>query len=88
MDTIYDSDGTELGGITLSDKQQALLDAGEEICVIFHTPQLMRSQLGEQSGSFLLSRSGDKIVTSTPDPFKQYAKMQAAIANVRKQEAS
>lgn len=87
MPDVFDSDGNKLADIPLSDKQRTLLDAGQEVCVIYHTPQLMRSQLGDRNGSFLLSMNGDRLVTSTPEPFKQFAKLQAGIAAIKMQRA-
>ena len=81
---IHDNDGAELADITLSEKQQAMLDAGENIVVIYHTPQLLRAVLGAQDGTFVLTKgSGDSIVTSDPISLKKYADLQRAIKAAR-----
>ena len=80
MSAIFDDNGTELADITLSEKQQTILDAGENIVVLYHTPQLLRAVLGEQNGSFTLTKgSNDSIVTSDPVSLKKYADLQRAI---------
>jgi hypothetical protein len=88
MDKIYDSDGTVIGSIALSDKQQTLLEAGEDIVVIYHTPQLLRSLLGERNGSFMLRKDGERVVTTTTAAVKEFMAIQAGVAAARAQEAS
>lgn len=88
MDAIYDSDGKEIGSIALSDKQQAAIEAGEEIVVIYHTPQLLRSLLGERSGSFTLRKIHQRIETNEPDVVKHFAELQKAITAAKTREAS
>lgn len=83
MDKIYDSDGTVIGSIALSDKQRTLLEAGEDITVIYHTPQLLRSLLGERSGSFTLRKVHQRIETDEPDAVKHFVALQQAIARAR-----
>ena len=51
MPMIFDGDGNEIADIPLSEKQQRRARAGEEIVVIYHTPQMLRYLLGEHSGS-------------------------------------
>jgi hypothetical protein len=83
MDTIHDSDGNEIGGIALSDKQRATIETGAEIVVIYHTPQLLRSLLGERNGSFMLRKDGDRVVTTTTAAVKDFVALQKAITVVR-----
>lgn len=83
MQTIYDADGNELGSVPLTEKQQAALDAGGTIAVLYHTPQLMQGELGKRSGSFSLYKDGDRLITTTPGPAKDFAALQAAIAAAR-----
>jgi|KBSMisStaDraftv2_1062788.scaffolds.fasta_scaffold300297_2 hypothetical protein len=80
MFSIYKDDGEIIAEMPLTEKQLAALDEGGEIAVIFHTPQLQRTLLGERSGAFSLHKHGDRIVTSEPQAFKIYADMQKAIA--------
>lgn len=79
MQTIYDADGNELGTVPLTEKQQAALDAGGSIAVLYHTPQLMQAELGKASGSFSLHKEGDRLVTTTPAAVKEYARLRAAV---------
>jgi hypothetical protein len=83
MQTIYDADGEELGQIPLSEKQQAALDAGGTISVLYHTPQLMHAELGRRSGSFSLHKDGERLVTTTPAPVKDFVQLQKAIAALK-----
>lgn len=83
MDAIYDGDGNEIGSIPLSDKQRATIEAGETIVVIYHTPQLLRSVLGERNGSFMLRKDGDRVVTTTTAAVKDFVALQKAIAATR-----
>ena len=83
MDAIYDSDGNEIGSIPLSDKQRTTIETGAEIVVIYHTPQLLRSLLGERNGSFILRKDGDRVVTTTTAAVKDFVALQQAIAATR-----
>ena len=83
LTTIYDSDGKEIGDIALSARQRALLDAGESIAVLYHTPQLLRSTLGENSGSFMLHKDGDRVVTPTPGPAKDCVRIQKGVKSAQ-----
>jgi hypothetical protein len=87
MDAIYDADGNEIGSIPLSDKQRTTIETGADIVVIYHTPQMLRSLLGDCNGSFVLRKDGDRVLTTTPSAVKDYAKLRAAIA-AAKQEAT
>lgn len=79
METIYDADGHELGSVPLTEKQQAALDAGGTIAVLWHTPQLMQGELGKASGSFSLHKEGDRLISTTPAAVKDYARLRAAV---------
>ena len=79
MPMIFDRDGNEIADIPLSDKQQAVLDHDEEIVVIYHTPQLLRFVLGEQSGTFTLRKRGDHITAGDADGLRAYADLQKRI---------
>jgi hypothetical protein len=87
MPMIYDAEGHELGAISLTDKQEAALATGESIAVLYHTPQLMRGELGDRSGSFTLRKDGERLVTSTPASAKECVNLQRAIAAVKMQGA-
>jgi hypothetical protein len=82
MAAIFSKDD-EIADIPLSVKQLAALEQGEEIAVIYTTPQLLRGTLGQQSGSFSLQKDHDRIVTQMPDAVKAYAKLQKSIAAIR-----
>lgn len=83
MDTIYDSDGNEIGGIALSEKQRATIETGADIVVIYHTPQMLRSLLGERNGSFMLRKDGERVVTTSSAAVKDFVALQKAIAATR-----
>jgi hypothetical protein len=85
MTMIFDGDGNELADIALSEKQQAVLEHHEDIIVIYHTPQMLRYVLGEKSGTFMLRKRGDRIMTAAPDNLRAYADMQRAIKAAREQ---
>ena len=83
MPKIYDDLGNEIADIPLSEKQQTVLEAGEEIVVFYHTPQLLRSVLGQQDGKFVLTKTGDQFKASDVLALKKYADLQRAIKAVR-----
>jgi hypothetical protein len=85
MTIIHDSDGNEIDDIVLSEKQRTLLEAGENVVMIYHTPQMLRYLLGEHSGSFTLGKSGEHVFTPVPDSLRAYAKLQRAIKAAREQ---
>jgi hypothetical protein len=83
MTVIHDGDGNELADIALSEKQETVLRTGEEIVVLYHTPQMLRYVLGEQSGSFVLRRHGERIEAGDPVSLRKYADLQRAIKAAR-----
>jgi hypothetical protein len=83
MVDVFDGDGNMIAGIPISEKQLAALEAGAEVAVIFHTPQLLRYLLGERSGSFSLHRAAGRIITRDVDAVKHFAELQAAIAKAK-----
>ena len=85
MTIIHDRDGHELADIAVSERQLGVLDLGEEVVVIYHTPQMLRYILGERSGSFMLHKRGDRIVAAAPDSLRAYADLQRAIKVAREQ---
>jgi DNA-binding winged helix-turn-helix (wHTH) protein len=85
MTAIYDGNGNEIADIGLSDKQRALLEADEEIVLIYHTPQTLRYLLGEHSGSFVLRKKLAQIVVSDVDRLRAFADLQRAIKAAREQ---
>jgi hypothetical protein len=74
-----------IADIPLSMKQMAMLEAGEAITVIFHTPQMLRDLLGPRNGAFTLVKDNDRITTAEPDSVKQFADLQRAIHAVRRE---
>jgi len=85
MTMIFDADGNELADIALSEKQCALLEAGENIVLIYHTPQMLRHLVGDHSGSLILGKHGENVFTSAPDSLRAYADLQRAIKSAREQ---
>jgi hypothetical protein len=83
---IYDQNGAKIGDVLLSQKQQALVDSGQTLTVLYHTPQLMRGLLGTRNGSFTLRKDGERIVTKQPVAVQEYIDLQKAIAVVRENE--
>ena len=83
MAEIFDGAGNSLGNIELGGKQRALLDAGESVTVLYHTPQLMHDVLGVKAGSFEVRKEDARLITSNPTAAKDCARMQAAIKATR-----
>ena len=80
---VYDSDGNELGDVPLSEMQQAALERGGKISVLYHTPQLLQHALGRHSGSFMLYKDDDHVVALTSSAVKEFLELQAAIKAAR-----
>jgi hypothetical protein len=83
MTIIHDRDGHELADIAVSERQLGVLDLGEEVVVIYHTPQMLRYVLGEHTGSFMLKKVGPLIVAADADGLQRYADLQRAIKKTR-----
>lgn len=83
MTDIYSRSGEKIAAVPLSEKQIAALEAGTEVTVLYHTPQLLQSLLGATSGSFTLRKDGDHIVTDVPDAVQKCASLQEAIRVAR-----
>lgn len=77
--TIYDQNGVSLGAISLSEKSQELLEDGEYITVLYHTPRALTDQLGRRNGAFALYKEGDRILTDNPAQVTEYLDLQVAI---------
>jgi hypothetical protein len=80
---VFDRDGNEIADFEISEKQQKLLELGEEIVVLFHTPQLFRGLLGERSGSFMLRKIGARIIAMDDGSVRKYADMLRAVKQAR-----
>jgi len=80
---IFDGDGNEIADIEVSEKQTKILELGEEVVLLFHTPQLLRSLLGERTGSFVLKKIGTRVVAIDGDSVKKYADMLRAVKQAR-----
>ena len=85
MTVIHDDDGNEIADIGLSEKQRTLLEAGENVVMIYHTPQMLRHLLGEHSGSFELHKHDDRIVVGDAERLRAFADLQRAIKAAREQ---
>jgi len=83
MFKIYDDSGEVMGVLPLTERQQAILDSGQELVVIYHTPQLLQNMLGNRSGSVVLVKSGEEIRTKTPAATRQFLDLQASIKAAR-----
>ena len=83
MADVYDSDGNLLGNVPLSENQQAALDKGGNVSVLYHTPQLLQHTLGRRSGSFMLYKDGERVVALTSSSVKEFIELQAAIKAAR-----
>ena len=80
---IFDGDGNEIADIEISEKQTKILELGEEVVLLFHTPQLLRSLLGERTGSFTLKKIGARVIAMDADSVKKYADMLRAVKKAR-----
>lgn len=83
MSIIHDRDGNEVGDIELSYKQKAVLETGEEVVVIFRTPQTVRHVIGDEQGSFVLHKDGDRIIVHDAGMLRGYAKLQRTVKAAR-----
>ena len=83
MPKVFDRDGNEIADFPLSPRHEQALKAGEEITMLFHTPQLHRSLLGEVSGSFTLQKIGERVVALDPGSVKKYAAIQRGVKKAR-----
>jgi len=80
---IFDGDGNEIADLDISEKQTKILELGEEVVLLFHTPQLLRSLLGERTGSFMLKKIGTRVVAIDADSVKKYAALVHAVKQAR-----
>jgi len=80
---VYDSDGNELGDVPVSEMQQAALERGGKVSVLYHTPQLLQHMLGRRSGSFMLYKEDDRVVALTSSAVKEFLDLRAAIKSAR-----
>jgi len=88
MPDVFDKNDKLISEIPLSEKQLALLESGEEIVVIYHTPQLLRYLLGERSGSFSLhmrapAKADKRIISHDADAVTHFAELQKAVKAAR-----
>jgi hypothetical protein len=83
MIDVFDGDNNLVANIPISEKQLAALDAGAEVAMIFHTPQLLRYVLGERNGSFSLQRQNGRIVTREAEALKAFAQLRADIVKAK-----
>jgi hypothetical protein len=84
MSIIHDGDGNEVGDIELSVKQKAVLETGEDIVVIYRTPQTLRHVIGDEEGSFILHKLGERTIVRDANVLRRYAKLQRAIKAARR----
>lgn len=82
---IYDPEGDQSIDLPLSDKQRALLEAGEDVTISYHTPQLMLGLIGRRSGQITIKQQGDRVMASKLDAFREFRALRAAIEAVQKQ---
>jgi len=80
---IFDGDGNEIAEFEVSEKQTKILELGEEVVLLFHTPQLFRSLLGERTGSFMLKKIGARVVARDVGSVKKFADMLRAVKQAR-----
>jgi hypothetical protein len=85
MALVHDLDGKQSMEVPLSFKQRELLDAGQEVTISFHTPQLMRGLLGSRSGKVTIRRQGDQVIASNTRDFHAFKMLREAIETVQKQ---
>ncbi len=83
MQQIHSQDGKELGSIPLSERSRDLLDIGERVTMLYHTPQLLRDRLGVRSGHLVLYKDGEQIKTDDVPQLVEFLQIQAAIKAVQ-----
>ena len=81
---VFDADGNLITDIPVSEKQQQMLDAGELVTVLYHTPKALQQVLGQHSGSFTLRKVDDKLVTPSPGAVQDFADLQQRVAAARR----
>ncbi len=79
MEQIYDRNGEPLAIVPVSERMLDILDTGEEMTIIYHTPQLLRDRLGNRNGNFVLYKVGDQIRVTNPVPFMEFVQIQAGV---------
>ncbi len=79
MEQIYDRNGDPLAIVPVSERMLDILDTGEEMTIIYHTPQLLRDRLGNRSGNFVLYKVGDQIRVTDQKPFLEFVQIQAGV---------
>jgi len=85
MATVYDPEGKHSLDLPLSEKQRALLEAGGEVTIVYHTPQLMRGLIGRSSGQLKVKQTDGRCMASDPLAFRAFQALWVAIEGVRKQ---
>ena len=79
MEQIYDRNGDPLAIVPVSERMLDILDTGEEMTIIYHTPQLLRDRLGNRSGNFVLYKMGGQIRVTDPKPFLEFVQIHAGV---------
>ncbi len=80
MAKIYDSNGTYIGDLPISEQDQAKLDAGG-VALSFHTPRMLRETMGVNNFTVFLSADANgKVVADSPEQVKRAIAHLAAVA--------
>ena len=82
---IYDPEGGQSFDLPLSYKQRMLLEAGAEVTISYHTPQLMLGLIGRRSGQITVKQHDGRVVASKLDAFREFRSLRAAIEAIQKQ---
>lgn len=83
---VHNPDGDEIADdVPISPRQLGALNAGGEISVLFHVPQLLRGMLDMRPGAFSLRKIDDRYVTQEPAMVKVYADLQRRVQSAMKE---
>jgi hypothetical protein len=84
MTDVFDDQGNMIASIPISEKMLAILEAGADVTIIFHTPKLLRNVIGEKTGSVVLrGKPSARVLARDPRAVKVMAELQAAIAQAK-----
>jgi hypothetical protein len=88
MTDVFDDQGNVIASIPISEKMLAILETGADVTIIYHTPQRLRSFIGERTGSVVLrGKPSARVLARDPRAVKALAELQAMIAQAKQREA-
>jgi len=80
---VHEATGALIGGIPISPQDLATLHRGETVTIQFHTPKMLREELGAHNGVFEIMELDGKLLVTNPDAVKEYIELQEAIGKLK-----